>query len=224
MLQAFLRTIVLYLVLTLVIRLMGKRQLGEMEPAEFVVAMLIADLAAVPMQDGGIPLLSGIIPILTLLGLQFLLAAGSLRWVWFRRLLCGKPVMLIHEGKISIDALRKARITLDELSEHLREKDVLEISNVQYAILETNGQISVFPYPKYRPASAMDAGIEAGRQHLPITIITDGTILWDNLPLVQKDKDWLSRTLAHLGCSAKETLLLTVDSRGKVYHLPKEGQ
>jgi len=224
MLTAFLRTIVLYLVLTLVIRLMGKRQLGEMEPAEFVVAMLIADLAAVPMQDGGIPLLSGIIPILTLLGLQLLMAAGSLKWVWFRRLLCGKPVMLISEGKISVDALRRARITLDELSEHLREKDVLEISNVQYAILETNGQISVFPYPKYRPASAMDAGIQAEHQHLPITIITDGKILWDNLPLIQKDRDWLLSTLEHLGYPAKETLLLTVDSRGKVYHLPREGQ
>ena len=122
MLLSYLRTICLYLVLILVVRLMGKRQIGEMEPAEFVVTMLIANLAAIPMQDSGIPLLSGLVPILTVLGVQLILAVASMRFISFRRLLCGKPVILIREGTIDQTNLRRARITLDELTEHLREK------------------------------------------------------------------------------------------------------
>ena len=159
MLLSYLRTICLYLVLILVVRLMGKRQIGEMEPAEFVVTMLIANLAAIPMQDSGIPLLSGLVPILTVLGVQLILAVASMRFISFRRLLCGKPVILIREGTIDQTNLRRARITLDELTEHLREREVLDLGQVQYAILETNGQISVFPYPQYKPASAKDAGL-----------------------------------------------------------------
>ena len=120
MLLSYLRTICLYLVLILVVRLMGKRQIGEMEPAEFVVTMLIANLAAIPMQDSGIPLLSGLVPILTVLGVQLILAVASMRFISFRRLLCGKPVILIREGTIDQTNLRRARITLDELTEHLR--------------------------------------------------------------------------------------------------------
>ena len=141
MLLSYLRTICLYLVLILVVRLMGKRQIGEMEPAEFVVTMLIANLAAIPMQDSGIPLLSGLVPILTVLGVQLILAVASMRFISFRRLLCGKPVILIREGTIDQTNLRRARITLDELTEHLREREVLDLGQVQYAILETNGQI-----------------------------------------------------------------------------------
>ncbi len=222
MLLSFIRTIILYSILILVVRLMGKRQLGEMEPAEFVVAMLIADLASIPMQNSGIPLLSGLVPILTILGMQLLLAVASLRSVGFRRLLCGKPVMLIDEGKIQVNNLRRARITLDELSEHFREKDVLDLSSVQYAILETNGQISVFPYPQYRPACAQDAGIQVSQQALPLTIVSDGKILEKNLTLAHRDRVWLEGALRDKSCTLANTLLLTVDSTGKVCHIPKE--
>lgn len=222
MLLSYIRTIILYGVLIVVVRLMGKRQLGEMEPAEFVVAMLIADLASIPMQDPGLPLLSGLVPILTVLGLQLLLSVASLRSVGFRRLMCGKPVILVDEGKIQFQNLLRARITLDELSEHFREKDVLDISTVQYAILETNGQISVFPYPKYRPASAKDAGIQAGKQSLPVTIISDGKVLEKNLALSRRNHAWLDSTLHAKGSTLADTLLLTVDGNGKICHIPRE--
>lgn len=166
MLLSYLRTILLYLILILVVRLMGKRQIGEMEPAEFVVTMLIANLAAIPMQDSGIPLLSGLVPILTVLGVQLILAVASMRFIAFRRLLCGKPVILISEGKIDQVNLRRARITLDELTEHLRERRSWIWARCQYAILETNGQISVFPYPQYKPASAKDAGAPGSRSRV----------------------------------------------------------
>ena len=156
MLIAYIRTVVRYLTLIAVIRLMGKRQVGQMEPAEFVVTMLVANLAAIPMQDGAIPLYSGLIPIVTVLGVELVLSVLSLRSMKLRKLLCGKPVILIENGQLLQDNLRKTRITLDELSGHLREKDVLDIRSVQFAILETNGNLSVFPYPAQMPPTARD--------------------------------------------------------------------
>ena len=163
MILSFMRTVVLYMVLIVVIRLMGKRQIGQLEPSEFVVAMLVADLASIPMQNSGITLFSGIVPILTVLGLELVLSDLSLRSIRIRKLLCGKPVILIENGNILQGNLRKTRITMDELTGHLREKDVLDLSAVQYAILETNGNLSVFPYPKERPATAKEAGIQVQR-------------------------------------------------------------
>ena len=167
MLLSYVRTIFLYLVLIAVVRLMGKRQIGEMEPAEFVVTMLVANLAAIPMQDGGIPLYSGLVPILTVLGVELLLSGLCLRCVRFRQLLCGKPVILIDNGIILRDNLRRTRVTLDELTELLRQKEILRPETVQFAILETNGNLSVFPYPAYKPAAARDVGIEPKKERLP---------------------------------------------------------
>jgi uncharacterized membrane protein YcaP (DUF421 family) len=158
-----------------------------MEPSEFVVTMLVANLAAIPMQDGGVPLYTGLVPMLTVLGAELLLAGASLKSLRLRKLLCGKPVILIENGNILQGNLRKTRITLDELTGHLREKDVLDPRAVQYAILETNGNLSVFPYPKERPATAKEAGIQAQKQYLPITLVSDGKLLKDNLPLVHRD-------------------------------------
>ncbi len=222
MILSYTRTIFLYLILILVIRLMGKRQIGQMEPAEFVVTMLVANLASIPMQDGGIPLFSGVVPILTVLGMELVLSALSLKSSKIRKLLCGKPVILIENGKILQDNLRKTRITLDELTGHLREKDVLDLQAVQYAILETNGNLSVFPYPKEKPASARDAGIKVRQQHLPITIISDGEVMEENLAKAKKDHAWLQQVLAQQAASEKETWLLTVDKGNRVSFLRKE--
>ena len=222
MILSYFRTIVLYLVLIGVIRLMGKRQIGEMEPAEFVVTMLIADLASIPMQDGAIPLLSGLVPILTVLGMELTLSWLTLRSVALRRLLCGKPVVLIDNGKLMQDNLRMTRVSLDELTGHLREKDVLDISQVQYAILETNGNLSVFPYPKHIPASAKDAGISAKPQYLPVTIIEDGFLSKENLKRAGKNRQWVEQVLTQRGATEKSTLLLTVDASDKILWLGKE--
>ena len=161
MLISFLRTVVLYLLLIVTVRLMGKRQIGEMEPAEFVVTMLLANLAAIPMQDSAIPLLSGLVPILVILGLELILAAVSLQSIRMRRLLCGKPVILMQNGKILERNLQRTRVNLDELTMHLREKGIFDLSTVKFAILETNGQLSTLLYAKEQPASARDAGIRA---------------------------------------------------------------
>jgi len=220
---SYMRTLVLYLVLIAVIRLMGKRQIGQMEPSEFVVTMLVANLASIPMQDSAVPLYTGLVPILAVLGVELVLAALSLKSIGLRRILCGKPVILIENGNILQENLRKTRITLDELTGHLREKDVLDPRAVQYAILETNGNLSVFPFPKERPATAREAGIQARKQYLPITIISDGHLLKNNLRLTGRDEQWVQRTLKQKNAVIETTWLLTVDKSGNVIFYEKDG-
>ena len=222
MLLSYLRTVFLYLVLILSIRLMGKRQSGQMEASEFVVTMLGANLASIPMQDGAIPLYSGLVPMLTVLGMELVLSGAIMRSVLQRRFFCGKPVILIENGKISEENHRRTRVTLDELTGHLRQKDVLDIRTVQYAILETDGSLSVFPYPKDRPATAKEAGIQAGKQSLPITIVEDGYVSRENLQKAGKDPAWLKKILEQHQADPEETLLLTVDAGDRVVFLRKE--
>ena len=224
MILSYVRTILLYLVLIAVVRMMGKRQIGQMEPSEFVVTMLVANLAAIPMQDGGIPLFSGFVPIVTVLGVELVLSALSMKSMGLRRVLCGKPVILIENGKILQPNLKKTRITLDELVGHLREKDVLDLQAVQYAILETNGNLSVFPYPKEMPAPAKAAGIQVKKQHFPITLVSDGKLMKQNLAVAKKDPDWVDRVLRERNATIPETWLLTVDAGDKILFYPKEGK
>ena len=223
MVISYLRTVILYLVLIAGMRILGKRQIGQLEPSEFVVTMLIADVAAIPMQNSGIPLLSGLVPIFTVLGLELALSGITMYSVKFRRLMCGKPVILIDNGKILQDNMRLARITLDELSGYLRQKDVLDICAVQFAILETDGNLSVFPYPKERPASAKEAGIQVKKQYIPVTVIEDGYFSRENLKKAGKDERWLRSVLEEHRTTVEGTFLLTVDGGGKVSWIGKEG-
>lgn len=220
---SYIRTLALYLILIVTVRLMGKRQIAEMEPAEFVVTMLLANLAAVPMQDNAIPLLSGLIPILTVLAMELILAVLSMKSIPMRALLCGKPSILIANGVIDQKALRQGRISLDELTEKLREKDVFDLSTLQYAILETDGELTVMLYPECRPANAKAAGIKVKNTYLPFTIVSDGKLLRDNLRLSGFDDRWLEKELKTMGCAVKDLFLLTVDATGKTCAVKKEG-
>lgn len=222
MLVSFVRTVILYLVLTAGMRLLGKRQIGQLEPSEFVVSMLIADLAAVPMQNTGIPLLHGLVPMVTVLGLGLVFSGITMLSVPLRNILCGKPIILIENGKIHQANLRLTRITLDELTGHLRQKDVLDVTTVQYAILETDGSLSVFPFPKDAPATAKEAGIHPKQQYLPLTVIEDGYICADSLKRAGKDDRWLRRVLEEKKTTAEETFLLTVDGGDHIHWIGKE--
>ena len=222
MLISYLRAAFLYLVLILSVRLMGKRQIGQMEASEFVVTMLVANLASIPMQDAAIPLYSGLVPILVVLGMELTVSGLILRSVLIRRFFCGKPIILIDNGKILMENLRRTRVTLDELTGHLRQKDVLDIQTVQFAILETDGSLSVFPYPKDRPATAREAGIQVKKQYLPITIVEDGYVSEENLRKAGKDQRWLEGILRQNLSETRDVLLLTVDSADHVVFLRKE--
>jgi len=174
------------------------------------------------MQSSGVPLLSGLIPILTVLGMELVLSYLILKSMVLRRLLCGKPVILIDNGKILRNSLLLTRVTMDELMGHLRQKDVLCVSDVQFAILETDGSLSVFPYPAQRPATAKEAGIHPKKQHLPISIIEDGWISRENLTKAGKDRAWVDKVLRQHSATVKDTLLLTVDEADHITWLGKE--
>ncbi|MBQ3103208.1 MAG: DUF421 domain-containing protein, partial [Oscillospiraceae bacterium] len=146
MIIAFARTVILYFVLTVGLRLMGKRQIGELEPTELVITLLIADLSSVPMQDLGAPLTNGLIPIAVLLSLSMLASYLNLKSIRFRNLVCGEPTLLIQNGRLCQKTMAKNRFTLDELLEQLRSQGIFDITSVKYAVLETDGQLSVLPY------------------------------------------------------------------------------
>ncbi len=222
MILSYFRTAILYILLIVSVRLMGKRQVGQMEPSEFVVTMLVANLASIPMQDEGIPLFTGLVPILTVLGAELVLSAMSMKSILLRKWLCGKPVILIENGHILQDNLRRTRITMDELTGHLRLNEVLDLGTVQYAILETNGSLSVFLYPGEKPATAKESGIQTGRQDLPVTVVEDGKLLKKNLSVAKKDEKWVKKVLQSKNAALQDTFLLTVDKTDKIYWLKKE--
>ena len=210
------RTAALYLILIGVIRFLGKRHIGQMEPSEVVVTMVVADLAATAMQGVSEPILSSIVPIGTVLVMELLLSTLSLNSVLVRKLLCGKPVILIENGRFIPKNMKKTRITVDELTAQLRQKNVIAPSRVQYAILETGGNLSVFPYPEEQPATAKDAGITPETQYLPFSVVEDGRICHDNLKKAGKDPTWLYRQLQKENLSLKEVFYMTVDEDNTV--------
>jgi len=223
MVIAFLRTIILYLLIIVGIRLMGKRQVGELEPSELVLALIIADLAAVPMQDFGIPLLTGIIPILTLLCMTMILSLLTMKSVKFRALICGRPSIIVENGKLHQREMQKNRFTLDELMEDLRMQGITDLSTVKYAILETNGQISVLPYTNQLPVTAEQMQITPDDVGLPLIVINDGHVLEHNLKTRNLDREWLQKQLSQYGVKdPRDVFLLTVDEQNRVYFSAKE--
>ena len=204
------RTLLIFVLLVLFLRLLGKRQVGQMEPSDFAVALLIAELAVIPVEDPEKPLLSGLLPLLLVFAAERSLSALAFRSVRLRRLLCGKPVILIDNGTLLLDNLRRTRVNPDELRGQLRQQGLLELQQVQYAILETNGTLSVFPDPAFRPASAADAGIPVSPQELPVTLVCSGQLLPENLALAGKTPGWVDSFLAGRNTTLSEVVLLTV--------------
>ena len=224
MVIAFIRTIILYLLIIVGIRLMGKRQVGELEPSELVLDLIIADLAAVPMQDFGIPLLTGIIPIFTLLSVTMIISVLTMKSVRFRALLCGRPSIIVENGKVHQREMKKNRFTVDELMEELRMKGITDLSTVKYAILETNGQISVLPYANQLPVTAEQMNVTPEDVGLPLVIINDGRVLDHNLKTRGLNREWLHKQLDERHVRHTEDIyLLTVDEQNRVYFVVKEG-
>ena len=217
------RTIILYLLIIAGIRLMGKRQVGELEPSELVLSLIIADLASVPMQDFGIPLLTGIVPIVTLLSLTMMLSILTVKSVGFRALLCGRPSIIIREGSLDQREMIRNRLTVDELLEELRTQGYTDLSAVRYAILETNGQLSVLPYAAQKPPTLQQLGLSAKDPGLPLVLISDGHLMEHNLTALGRDRAWLDQRLAHLGCSDyHHVFLLLSDPSGGIYLVRKQ--
>lgn len=217
------RTIILYLLIIGGIRLMGKRQVGELEPSELVLDLIIADLAAVPMQDFGIPLLAGILPIFTLLCITMILSVLTMKSIRFRAIICGRPSIIVENGAVNQREMMKNRFTVDELNEELRGQGVTDISTVKYAILETDGRVSVILFANQRPVTAEQMNLFPDDVGLPMVIINDGRLLDRNLKTRGFNEGWLQKRLEEHGVSEiKDVFLLSVDEQNRVYFVPKE--
>lgn len=204
-------------------RLLGKRQLGEMELSEFVLAALIADLAAHPLQDIGIPLINGLVPILTLFCCEVLIAGATLKSVRLRSLFFGRPSVLILRGKVIQRELRKNRFSLDELMQELRNQGVLDISKIEYGILETDGRLNVILYASESPVTPAMLNIETSRDAYPAIIINDGHVMETNLRHLGRDMNWLTKQLNERGVhSPSDVFLMTLNKSGQIYYAAKE--
>lgn len=217
------RTGIIYFALLAAMRLMGKRQLGEMELSEFVVASLIADLASHPLQDVGIPMTNGLVPILTLLCLELLIAGLSMKSIRLRTLLFGRPSMLVVRGKIDQREMRANRFTADELMQELRKKGIFDLSQVEYAVLETDGCLNVIPFPAELPPTASMMGIPVPDDGCPSIVISEGRIIGKNLEGLGLSRDWLREELQRSGHrDPKGIYLMTVNHSGQSYIAEKE--
>lgn len=218
MLIIFARTLFLYLLVVVVTRLMGKRQIGELQPYEFVITIMIADLVAVPMQDRGLSLFSGVIPVLTLLLVQVVFSFWSLKSQTFRRILCGKPSPIVEKGKINWREMRSNLYHIHDLLEQLRSQGYFNLSEVEYALLETNGSLTVLPKTEKRPVTLDDLKLNAIPESLPLALILDGRIDDANLRQAGLDRQWLRKELKKSGVTDPRTVLIAMlDTRGRFY-------
>jgi len=225
MIIVFIRAILLYIFVLITIRVMGKGELAEMQPFELVIILMIAELAALPMEDLGTPLLDGFVAISTLLLLQLLISFINLKSERARRLICGKPSILINKGKINEKEMKKLRININDLVEQLRAKDYPSINDVEFAILETNGDLSVIPKTNKRPATVEDLNLNVSYEGLPTSIIIDGRIKYDNIKRLDLSEDWLKSQLKAKGIkNHKEVLFAFIDDSKEVYVQKKEKQ
>ena len=217
------RTVIIYIFIIAAIRIMGKRQLGELQPAELVVTLLISDLAAVPMQESGMPLLVGLVPIFVLVAMELLLSGLMLKVPFFYRLISGRPMVVIDNGKLDQQALKRMRVTIGDLVESLREQNVFDIEQIQYAIAETNGKISVLLKPEYRQPSCGDLNAVPPDTGVSMIVVDDGRVSEWALSLCGLDRQWLEKTLKSQHCRIEDVFLMMAD-RSKKYTLIRKEQ
>lgn len=224
MLTTFLRAIILYIFILVVMRLMGKREIGQLQPFEFAIAIMIADLATIPMADTGIPITNGIIAILGLLLMHILISIINLKSIKMRGVICGKPAILIYRGKINEAALKKERFTINELQERLRVDGIFNLGDVEYAILETNGEVSVIEKPNKRKTIPEDFNIMPQYEGISYDLVIDGKIMDENLKILGKNYQWLVKELKKFKIKPEEALIVTLDGKDEFFFQLKENK
>lgn len=224
MLIIFIRSILLYIIVLVVMRLMGKREIGQLQPFELAISIMIADLASTPMADAGIPITNGIIPILALLVMHLVISILNIKSIKARQILCGKPSILIYRGKIDEKKLKKERFTVNELEERLRGNNIVNIGDVEYAILETSGQITVIQKPNKRNTIPEDFGIEPEYEGIAYDLVLDGKVTYENLKILNKDYEWLKKQVAKFGILPEQALIVTIDGKGNFFCQEKMGK
>lgn len=224
MLVTFFRAILLYTIVLIVMRLMGKREIGQLQPFELAISIMIADLASIPMTDTGVPISNGIIPILGLLVMHLLISIINLKSIKAREIICGKPRILIYRGRIDEKALKKERFTINELEERLRGNNVVNLGDVEYAILETSGNITVIQKPEKRNTIPEDFNIVPDYEGISYDLVVDGKIMDKNLKKLGKNYQWLKNQVAKFNIRPEEALVVTIDGKGQIFCQEKENK
>lgn len=224
MILIFVRTIFLYILVLIVMRFMGKREISQLQPFELVISIMIADLATTPMSETGIPILYGIIPILGLLMMHILISIVNLKSIRIREIICGKPRILIFRGRIDEKAMQKENFTITELESRLRVNGSYNLEDVEYAILETSGQITVIPKPAKRGTTPEDFGMEPEYVGMSYDLVIDGKVLTDNLVKLGKDYQWLKKQVAKFHMRPEEALVVVLSGNGSIFCQRKEGK
>ena len=222
MLATFIRSIIIYIIVLIVMRLMGKREIGQMQPFELAISIMIADLASIPMTDIGIPISNGIIPILGLLVMHLVISVLNIKSSKIRELICGKPTILIYRGKIDEEKMKKERLTLNELEEKLRSNNVMNLGDVEYAVLETSGDISVIQKPNKRNTTPEDFNIMPDYEGIPYNLVIDGKVMNDNLKRIGKNYEWLKKQTKKFNIMPEEALIVTINGKGDIFCQKKE--
>ena len=222
MLVNFVRAIIIYIIVLVVMRLMGKREIGQLQPFELVISIMIADLASIPMTDTGVPIFNGIIPILGLLIMHLIISLINLKSSRAREIICGRPSILIYRGKINEKNLRKERFTINELEERLRGNNVINLGDVEYAILETSGQVTVIQKPDKRNTIPQDFNIMPEYEGIPYDLVVDGKIMTENLKEIGKNYNWLKKQVEKFNMKPEEALVVTIDGKGQIFCQRKE--
>lgn len=222
MINIFVRVLIIYMLVLIIMRLMGKRELGQMQPFELVIAIMIADLASVPMADTGIPITNGIIPILALLLIQLIISLINLKSINGRKIICGVPAILIYRGKIDEKVMKKEKFTVNELQERLRQNNIFNIGDVEYAILETSGQVTVIQKPEKRNTIPEDFGMLPEYEGIPYDLVVDGKVMYENLKAIGKDYTWLKKQVEKFKIKPEQALVVTFDGKGQIFCQAKE--
>ncbi len=208
------RTAVLYIFVIAIMRLMGKRQIGELQPTELVVTLLLSEIIAIPMQDNDISLVSAIIPVLVLVGFEILISVIGLKSVRVRSLMQGNSIIIIRDGKLDLKKIKELRFTIDDILEALRQKDIFDISKVQYAVVETNGTISVMLKPQFEPVTRADLSLETADNGMPCAVIVDGRIIKTDFDSCNMTMEKLKKIIKKDKINVENTLLMTIDKNG----------
>ena len=214
MLKVIARTFLMYIFVTLSVRLMGTRQIGDMQPTELVVTLLISEIAAIPLQDMNQPLLVGVGAIFTLIVLEIAVSILAMKSFFVRKMMSGRSVILIKNGEIDQQSMKDVRMTVLDLIELLRAQEVFNIDDVAFAVLEVNGELSVLLKKDAQPVTIKDVDIKASDDALPMLVISDGKIVCESLKALQLDKNQLLAKLNKKGLTAKEIFLMTLDRNG----------
>lgn len=222
MIISIIRTILLYAFVVLAVRLMGKRQISEMQPSELVITLIVSEIAAIPMQNTSQPLLSGIIPVMVLVALEIAASVLMMKSGKFRKMMCGSPIVVIRDGKILQNEMRRLRLTTEDLCVQLRQQDIFSIEDVQYCIVETNGKVSVLEKPQRRTPSADDLKIKIKDNKIETVVVSDGQILDNSLKLCGKNKEDVYKILKSEHTRLKDVFLMTLDALGKYNIVQKE--